>query len=794
MAKKNVRAKGGIILPAEQPAAAGELRPVAWERRVVDTATVEVAVPEGEPPLWDVETRPQVVGKPLARLDGPVKVSGRADYTYDQHPPGLLYGKIVRSAYPHAKITRLELERARAMPGVRAVIRLDAADLQHSSAAAAAAEPGTPAAVQPRQAGGQSRNPIFAGDEIAAVAAESEEQAEDAARAVVVEYDPLPFVADIESARAPDAPRVHAGQPNVRELPAAHGEDGDRGDVHAGLLAAEARVEGEYRTPVALHNALETHGVVARWEARDKLTVWAATQGIFGVRGDLAQFFHLPPHRVRVITDYLGGGFGSKFGAGMAGIVAAWLAREAQAPVKLMYSRKEENLATGNRPSSQQQVRLGAKKDGTLTAIEVISYGTPGIGHGAGVGGAARRIYACANVRQQEHDVATNLGPAAAFRAPGWPQGSFALESALDELADKLEMDPLELRRKNYREKPFKALRRQYEIGAERIGWERRAHWQRGTGPVRRGLGMATACWPTFGGPPATARVTVQPDGTVTLTVGSQDLGGGTRMIAAQVTAEEFGLTPYQVRVELGDTRWELYGPASGGSVTVTSIAPAIRAAAWKAKNQWLEALAPGLGTTPDKLRLAGGMLHGAGAPLPFARACARLRQATISAQADRAPNYQRSLTEMYGAQFAEVEVDAETGRIRVLKIVAVHDCGRTMNRLLAESQVNGGVIMGLSYALYEERVVDRPTGRVMNTDLDFYKLAGTREIPEIEAILLDAIDPRGNNVNAKGLGEPPIVPTAAAIANAASHALGLRLRELPMTPDRVLNALAARA
>lgn len=364
----------------------------------------------------------------------------------------------------------------------------------------------------------------------------------------------------------------------------------------------------------------------------------------------------------------------------------------------------------------------------------------------------------------------------------------------MDELAEKLGMDPLELRLKNYLDKPFKALRQQYAIGAERIGWARRAHWQRGNGPIRRGLGMATACWPTFGGPPAAARVTVQPDGVVTLTCGSQDIGGGIRMIAAQVTAEEFGLTPYQVRVELGDTRWELYGPASGGSVTTTTIAPVVRAAAWQAREKLLSALAPGLGAPAEKLKLAAGHLHGAGAPIPFARACARLRQQTISAQADRATNYERHLTEMYGAQFAEVEADLETGRIRVLRMVAVHDCGRAMNRLLAESQVNGGVIMGLSYALYEERVVDRPTGHVMNPSLDFYKLAGTREIPEIESIIVDAIDPRGNNLDVKGLGEPPIVPTAAAIANAAAHALGVRLRELPMTPDRVLNALAARA
>ncbi len=787
MLKKKVRATGGIIIPPlnGQP------------QKIADAETIEVPVPAGEPPLWDVYTRPQVVGQPIPRIDGPIKVTGRARYTYDQLPAGLLHAVLVRSAHPHARLLSVDIAPAQKMPGVRAVIRLDSPDLMRASAASAAGNPEQAAAIRQAASHSQkSKTMLFVGDEIAAVAADTLEQAEDAARAIRIEYESLPFVTDVAAARQPDAPRVHAGQDNIRPLPSPHGPDGDRGDVHEGLAQADAVIETRYETNVAMQNALEPHGSVAWWDAPNHLTVWASTQGIFGFRGDLAHFFQMPASQVRVITDYLGGGFGAKFGAGIYGIAAAWLARETRAPVKLMLDRKAENLAVGNRPSSHQQLRLGAKKDGTLTAIEVVNFGTPGIGHGAGAGAASRRFYLCPNVSQRDHDVATNLGPAAAFRAPGWPQGAFALEQAMDELADKLQLDPLELRQKNYWDKPFKALRIQYEIGAARFGWRRRAQIaasNRNSGPVKRGLGMATSCWPTFGRPPAQARVVVHSDGAVEVTVGCQDIGGGMRMIAAQVTAEEFGLRPHQVRVHIGDTQPGIYGPASGGSVTTTAVAPAIRAAAYYARQKLLAAIAPRLGAAPESLRLRGGKLLGAPRALSFASACRLLRHATISAEADRAQNYEPHLTEMHGAQFAEVEVDTETGRIRVVKITAVHDCGRSMNRLLVESQVNGGIIMGLSYALLEGRVVDHPTGHVMNSNLDFYKLAGTREIPELDVVILDAIDPRGNNLDVKGIGEPVIVPTAAAIGNAVAHALGgLHIRELPMTPDRVLNALAA--
>ncbi len=331
MPKKKVQATGGIIIPPlnGQP------------QKIVETHTVEVPVPDSEPPLWDVYTRPQVVGQPIPRIDGPVKVTGRARYTYDQLPAGLLQGVLVRSIHPHARLLSVDITPAKKMPGVRAVIRLDSPDLMRASAAAAAGNPDQAAAIRQSASHSQkSKTMLFVGDEIAAVAADTLEQAEDAARAIRIEYEPLPFVTDVAAARQPDAPRVHTGHDNVRPLPSPRGPEGDRGDVHAGLAQADVVVETRYETNVAMQNALEPHGSVAWWDAPNHLTVWASTQGIFGFRGDLAHFFQIPASQVRVITDYLGGGFGAKFGAGIYGVAAAWLAREARAPVKLMLDRK----------------------------------------------------------------------------------------------------------------------------------------------------------------------------------------------------------------------------------------------------------------------------------------------------------------------------------------------------------------------------------------------------------------------------------------------------------------------
>jgi xanthine dehydrogenase YagR molybdenum-binding subunit len=773
-----------------------------------ELTTVEVQVPETEPPIWDADAKLAVVGTSVPRLDGVAKVTGTARYTYDVNLPGMLHGRILRCPHPHARILSIDTAKAARLAGVKAVLTFEKPDV--FAAIAETDEAGNPIGEKGGEGGKAAgmRRLLYAGEEVAAVAATTPEIAEDALALIEARYQVLPHVIDVEQARRPDAPKVF---PDGNVKPASVRE---RGDLEAGFRDAAATVEGKYTTPVVLHNALETHGAVARWEGA-KLAVWAATQGVFGFREDLAKFFGIPVTNVRVVSEYLGGGFGAKFGAGTTGVVAAMLAKKAQAPVKLMLDRREENLATGNRPSSVQALRIGAKQDGTLTAIHLRSYGTAGIATGAGVGGPANRIYACPNVRVEEEDVHINAGPAAPFRAPGFPQGSFALESALDELADRLGIDPLDLRRRNCIDKPAKALLAQYDIAAKEIGWERRRPPGTGAaapatalgarGTVRRGLGMGTAMWPMYGGPPADAKVTINSDGTVECVCGTQDIGTGTRTAMAMVTAEVLGLRPEMIQVFLGDTASGMYSPASGGSVTLTSILPAIRAAAEGAKEKLLRTVAPSLGAKPENLDLRDGRVAvrspgaggqgagGKGRSITFAQAAERLKSTVISSQASRVKNYDGRGIEMFGAQFAEVEVDTATGKVRVLKIVAAHDCGRTVNRLTAESQINGGVIMGMSYALLEQRFIDAPTGIVMNPNMEDYKIAGTLEIPEIVPILVEVYDP-ANSVGVKGLGEPTVVPTAAAIANAVSNAIGARVRDLPITPDRVLALLAAGA
>ena len=746
---------------------------------------VEVLVPETEPAIWDAGTRLNVAGRAVPRLDGEAKVTGRARYTYDISLPGLLHGKILRSPHPHARILSIDTARAVRLPGVKAVATFEApgffAALEETDEEGKPIDRGAEKGEAPK-----TRRILFAGEEVAAVAATTPEIAEDALGLIQVRYEPLPHVVDLEEARKPEAPKVYPGgnlpPPAVRE----------RGNVEAGFKDADLVVEGKYTTPVALHNALETHCAVARWEGGN-LTVWASTQGVFGFRDDLAKFFKIPPAGVRVISEYLGGGFGAKFGAGVVGVVAALLAKKAQAPVKLMLDRQEENLATGNRPDSVQWIKIGAKRDGTLTAIHLKSYGTGGIAGGAGVSGPVRMAYACPNVKTEEQDVMTHAGFAMPFRAPGFPQGSFALESALDEVSERLALDPLDLRRKNHREQQAKVLLQEYDLGAKAIGWSRRAPPPAApaTAGLRRGLGMGTAVWGMYGGPPADATVRIDSDGKVECICGTQDIGTGTRTAMAIVTAEVLGLKPEQVKVTLGDTATGMYSPASGGSVTLTSILPAVRSAAEGAREKLLQTAATGLGARPEDLELKDGRIvtRDGRKSLAFAQAAARLKSAAISAQASRAENYPGMGGESWGAQFAEVEVDTATGQVRVLKIVAAHDAGRTINRLTAESQVNGGVIMGLSGALLEERVMDPGTGIVMNPNLGDYKIAGPLEMPEIVPIMVDSFD-IANNVGVKGLGEPPIVPTAGAIANAVSNALGVRVRDLPITPARILALL----
>jgi len=740
----------------------------------------EVEIAGNDPAPWDPSRKFSILGTRVARLDGSAKTTGLARYAIDVRLPGMLYGKILRCPHAAAVVRSLDLSPARRMPGVKAALAI--------------AKPGE--AVR------------FAGQEIAAVAADSPERAQDAIAAIRVAYEPRPFVVDMEGAKKPGAPLVFeqravkrsAGDPYAAELePPASGSGNVRGprasskgDVEEGFRRSDAIVEGTYTTQVQTHTALETHGLVAAWEG-DELTVWASTQGIFSVRDELAQTLEIPASKVRVITEYMGGGFGAKFGARTEGVTAAKLAKEAGAPVKLFLDRKEEHLATGNRPSAVQWLKASATKDGKLSALHLVVHGTGGTNGGTGTSGPLKNIYACDNVKTEEFDVFTNAGPSAAMRAPGHPQGAFALEATMDELAGRLGMDPLEFRMKN---DPSEVRREEFRIGAERIGWATRdARRQTKDPAILRGIGMGAAVWYNTGGTGPKATVSIHRDGSAEVVHGLQDLGTGSRTMVGIVAAEELSLPLERVAVRIGDTRMP-YGPASGGSTTTPSSAPVIRAAAYQAARRVAELLAKEWRIDPQSVAFSEGVFSergGAARSLPWKDACAKLPAEGISATGERAENHADAWKRFTaGAQFAEVEVDTETGLVRVKRIVAVHDCGLVVNALTAESQVQGGVIQGISYALYENRILDRATGRMVNPNVDQYKIVGSRDVPEIEVIFVPVWD-GVNNTHSVGIGEPSTVPTAAAIANAVSHAIGARIRSLPITPESVLEALDAK-
>jgi xanthine dehydrogenase YagR molybdenum-binding subunit len=523
-----------------------------------------------------------------------------------------------------------------------------------------------------------------------------------------------------------------------------------------------------------------------------------STQFTAGVRHELAEAFDLPLSRVRVVVDGMGGGFGSKSTLGVYGRIAVALSRQAKTPVRIVNDRWEEQMDSGNRPGTRQHLRIGAKRDGALTAISVVSYGTAGVALGAGVGNVAQALYACPNFESAQHDVFTNAGPGCAMRAPGNTPGAFALEQAIDELAGRLSIDPLALRD---RIDPSPVRREERRIGAERIGWQRRQSPGADPGTAKRGIGVAQSLWGAYVQINSACEVRVMRDGSVELLSGVQDIGTGIGTVLAQVVAETLGLRPEQIAIHIGDTDFPA-GPPSYGSRTTASITPPARTAAWRVLQSLFRAAAPALNVAPETLVARDRRIFVRDDPnrgIGFADAAAGLRTDCISAVASRSDDYggfRRRMADaaiaqqdLGGVQFAEVTVDTETGIVRVERVVAVQDCGRPMNPLQIESQVQGGVLMGLSYALFEDRIIDRHTGRMVNPNLEQYKLAGPRETPAIDVVLLENYQAQ-SATDAYSIAEPSNIATAPAIANAVYNAIGVRIRSLPMTPAIILAAL----
>ena len=686
------------------------------------------------------------IGHSTTRLDGPAKVTGAAKYTYDQNPSGLCYAVVLYAPVGRGRITKLDAAKAERLPGIKAVQTM-------------------------RREGQEFR---YHGDYLAVVVGETESQARDGARAIEFAYDPLPAIADEPAALAPNAPQI-IEQGNLKP-----DDPRDRGDVGQAFASAAAVFENDYRVHVKVHTCLESHGAVAGWNG-DQVNVWSSTQGVSGVREQVARYLRISAANVEVICEYMGGGFGSKLGASEEGRAAA-LSKDAGAPVKLMLDREMEQSAAGCERSAMAHIKLAAAADGTLTACEATNYGTGGIAGNAGI--RLPFTYNAPNYRVRHTNVSTNAGPMRAFRAPGHPVASFCMEQAIEGLATKLGIDPVQFRKKNL---PGGAMwQQQLDLGAERIGWSARPATGSETGRYRRGLGCAVTSW-GGGGHNSHARMVIHADGTVEIFCATQDLGTGSRTVLAVVAAETLGLEPHQITVHIGHGSYPASG-GSGGSTTTGGISSAARTVGQQAVAALFEKIAPGLGVSPNDLSIApGGVQPKGGALVPWQRACGLLGPNTVSVEAERDPSLMGSGTN--GVHFAEVEVDVETGITRVKKIVALQDCGMVINKLTCESQVIGGVIMGLSEVLFEERVLDPTTARMLNANMEFYRVAGPSDIPEIEVHLQD--QPERGPI---GIGEPPAIPTPAAVANAVFNAIGVQVPTMPITPDRVMAALEGSA
>jgi CO/xanthine dehydrogenase Mo-binding subunit len=737
----------------------------------------EFSVVEGEtPPVWGPGKTFRFIGQPQPRIDGPERVTGRAAYTSDIHLPGMLYARTLRSPYPHARLKNISLSQAEALPGVRAI-------LYYQNIPDIAWWNDT-----------RLLEPVlrYAGDEVAVVAADSIDIAEDALQLVRVEYQELPFIIDPEEALRPGAPRVH---PSGNLVGKTRGQE--RGNLARGLAEADVILEETFRTQSALHNCLESHGAVANWDG-DELTVWESTQAIQSVREELAEAFNLPLNKVRVICRYMGGGFGSKQYTGKWSLLAALLSRRTARPVYLMLDRREENLATGNRAPTVQHLKIGARRDGTLTAIDLkvtVAIGAYGW-RSAIVEGPAQVMYVCPNVRTEVRSVFTNTGPARSFRGPGYVEGAFPLESLMDELAVRLQLDPVTLRLKNLASfdqnsgRPFSAnnIEECYRRGAEKIGWQAA---RKANGTRRPGVGMASQTWDGGGGPPAYAWVKMNTDSTLEVIVGSQDIGTGTKTVFAQIAAEELGVSPEEVTVRLGDTLTGPYDPVSWGSMTVSSVGPAIRQAAIDVRNQVREIASEFLNVPSSQVELKEGQIYVKDKPrLKLNDLTGEIGDVTILGKGSREPNQTDFKVRTFGAQFAEVEVDTLTGEVKVLHIVTVHDFGRVINPLGGRNQAEGAMVQGTGFALTEGRSVDAQTGIVLNPNLEDYLVPTILDNGGLDHIFIDSPDNRANNLGAKGLGEPAMIPTAPAIANALANAIGVRFLSLPITRDKVLEGL----
>lgn len=733
----------------EQQAAPKKKKKVKVTRVVNGIETeVEIEVDDDGGPTWGPNNKHTLLNHPMTRVDGPIKAAGAAHYTYDMRFPNMLYGRVLRCPHGHARITSMDTSVAEKIPGVATIIRGPLDELR------------------------------FAGAPVAAVAAKTPEIAGDALRAIVVKYEVLPHVVHAADAIKPGAPKVVADEKEANLQQKA--TRGDLQKTDAAFATADAIIEEEYLSQRLHHACLETHGMVVDYSGGETATVYASTQGTFTIPKDAAAALGLPETAVTSVVQHMGGGFGSKFGIGIEGMLACRMSKETKKPVKLMLTRYDEFVMTGNRSASWQKLKGGVKNDGTLVAFKARQYRLGGIGQGSQAG--QPYIYRAGESYREIFALHTNEDSSNAMRAPGHPQASFAIESLMDELAYKIKMDPVAFRKKNLADPVY---HRQLDKGARAIGWEKRNPIPGGNpGPLKRGFGCAVGTWGGGGNDQCKVAVTIGRDGSVLVAVGTQDLGTGTRTFTRAIVAEEFGLGLNDIKEEIGSSK--LGGAnSSGGSTTAASLAPAVKDGAVKARLAFSEKVGALLDNAkPEEITFANGNVTAKGKTLTWKQACAALPSAGVVGNGVWRTDLQA--TGIHGVSFAEVEVDVETGHIKPIKMVHVQDGGLPLNRLTLESQINGGMIQALGMALWEGRVIDAQLGLQLNPGFGDYKLPGSLEIPE----MIPIIDDDDTRQAVIGIAEGCIIPALGAVVNAVYSACGVRVRELPATPDKILMGL----
>jgi xanthine dehydrogenase YagR molybdenum-binding subunit len=734
-----------------------------------------------------VAEKSTVIGKEITRIDGILKVTGGAPYGVEYALENMAWGVGIGSTIGAGRIARIDSSEAEKMPDVLAVL--------HHGNTEKLFRPANSFEEMSRP--GESRPPFeddqvyYYGQFVALVVADTFERAQAAAGRVIVKYE----------ARTPD---VSTAELTPKDPPAIKNE---RGDVESALSSAPVKLDVTYETPVETHNPMEMHATIATWN-KDKLTLYETSQGVVNHRNVAAEVLNIQRESVQVISRFIGSGFGCKLFPWPHSWMAAIASKKLGRPVKVSVPRSMMFTTVGHRPFTRQHIQLGADNDGKLTAFhhEILQPTSMVDDYVENCAEVTSMLYGCPNVRAVQYLIHKNIGTPTPMRGPGRTPSLFAIESAMDELAVKLNLDPVEIRLRNYAEtdegskKPFssKHLREAYQIGAEKFGWSQRNAkvGSMNKGKEILGLGMATCTWPATRHN-AEVRVSLLADGTVRASCATQDVGTGTYTLFAQIISDRTGVPLDKIRVQLGDTALPP-GPTSGGSAATATVIPAIAKATDQAVESLLKVAALTAGSPfekvdPKNLEMTRGRVHKqgdaaeSGTPFPDILKLRKLSGLDGQVRTEAAPEAKQYSMHSFGAHFCEVAFDPEIARLRISRWLTVVDGGRMINLKTSRNQILGAIVMGVGMAMFEETIYDHRNGKPVNNNFADYIVPVNADIPELDCIFLDFPDTKLNEYGARGIGEIGLTGCASAITSAVYHATGVRVRELPIRIENLL-------